>query len=182
MKSFLKPLAEKYGCDKLHSHSYISFYEEALSVINVSRLLEVGIGFEHLMLPFVPFYIHGASLLMWRDAFPEAEIFSCDIRPETLVNEDRIHSVVADQSDADSLKAMANGFGGNFDVIIDDGSHQREHQLLTAQVLIPYLRPGGLYCIEDVMLHNCDELAAAIGGHVWKGSKRIDDNIVWVRK
>jgi hypothetical protein len=179
--SLLHDLAENYGCDKLHSHSYIPFYESTLPK-HVTSLLEIGIGYENLMLPFVPFYTHGASLLMWENYFPHAEIFSCDIRPETLINGGRIHSVVADQSDADSLKAMAQGFGGNFDVIIDDGSHQREHQLLTAQVLMPYLRPGGLYCIEDVMEFNCEELAAAIGGHVWKGTKRIDDNLVWCRK
>lgn len=178
----LTELALRYNSDKLHFHSYIEAYPALFAGIDVNRLLEIGIGYADLMAPLVPQYTHGSSLYMWRDFFPNAGIFACDIRPDTLINEDRIRSVVADQSDADSLKAMANGFGGNFDVIIDDGSHQREHQLLTAQVLIPYLRPGGLYCIEDVMLHNCDELAAAIGGHVWKGSKRIDDNIVWVRK
>ena len=37
----------------------------------------------------------------------------------------------------------------HFDYIIDDGSHIREHQILTASVLLPFVKPNGLYFIED---------------------------------
>ena len=40
--------------------------------------------------------------------------------------------------------------GGNFTVIIDDGSHLPSHQLLSLETLWPSLAPGGLYIVEDV--------------------------------
>lgn len=179
--STLTSLAEKYGCDKLHSHSYIPFYEELFTGMNVRRLLEIGIGYEELMTPFVPHYVHGASLLMWEEYFPEADIFACDIRPETLVNGGRIKSVVCDQSDSVSLVSMMNTFGAfsdPFDVIIDDGSHQTEHQVHTCQLLRWHLSRKGVYVIEDVQ--EPEKVARLVGGKVHRFGKRPDDNLVVV--
>jgi len=149
----LKSLAIKYACDKYYAHSYIPLYEELFRGRTVKRLLEIGIGYEDLMKPFVPKYIHGASLRMWADYWPEAEIFACDIREDTLINEGRIHSMVCDQSSLTSTYAMTKAFdSGHWDVIIDDGSHNTEDQYRTAATLLvePYLNKGGVYIIEDV--------------------------------
>ena len=35
------------------------------------------------------------------------------------------------------------------DVVIDDGSHYAQHQILTFEKLFPYIKDGGVYCIED---------------------------------
>lgn len=183
----LQALAEKYGCDKLHIHSYIPFYEGLFQGREVKRLLEIGIGYEDLMKPFVPFYVHGASLKMWEEYFPEAEIFGCDIREDTLINEGRIHSFVCDQSSSSSLLKLMRSTGGacrnrigHFDVIIDDGSHQAEHQITSARVLLPYLNRGGVYIIEDVQ--DPDTVTEALGGgRVIKFSPRgpvWDDTLV----
>jgi hypothetical protein len=40
--------------------------------------------------------------------------------------------------------------GGNFDVVIDDGSHVPEHQLISFESLWPAVKPGGLYIVEDL--------------------------------
>ena len=82
----LESLAIKYSCDKYYAHSYIPFYTELFENMNVRRVLEIGIGYEDLMGPFVPHYVHGASLLMWNDYFQKAAIYACDIRSETLVS------------------------------------------------------------------------------------------------
>ena len=37
-----------------------------------------------------------------------------------------------------------------YDIIIDDGSHVPKHMLLTFRHLWPYVRPGGMYVIEDI--------------------------------
>ena len=45
---------------------------------------------------------------------------------------------------------MLEKTGGNLDVILDDGSHIPEHQILTFNTLFPSVVPGGIYIIEDV--------------------------------
>jgi hypothetical protein len=50
-----------------------------------------------------------------------------------------------------ALQETAKKLGGGFDLIIDDGSHVPEHQVLSARTLIPpILNPDGIYIIEDV--------------------------------
>lgn len=178
----LRELAIKYSCDKYYAHSYIDFYETVFSGMSVRRLLEIGIGYPELMAPLVPKYIHGASLRMWATYFPNSDIFACDIRPDTLINESNIRSVVADQYDAGSLKRMAEGFGGYFDVIIDDGCHHPLAQVISFSALWPYLSVGGIYVVEDVGYP--DILSKAIDGkaHIFRKDGRWDDVIVVKRK
>lgn len=188
----MESLAEKYASDKLHFHSYIPFYAELFRGFTPRHVLEIGIGYRDLMQPLLPpgvEYVHGSSLRMWSELWPEADIFACDIREDTLVNEGQIRSVVADQSNPDSLLRMVEWaanlsippFGG-FDLIIDDGSHQFEHQLITMRHLWPFVSPGGLYVIEDTYPDKGLALAGELGGHVNCGTKRPDDCVVWRRK
>ncbi len=150
----LTDLAEKWCVDKLHSHSYIPVYEELFRTRQIRRMLEIGIGFEELMTPFVPRYIHGASLKMWEEFLPDAEIFACDIREDTMINQGRIRSMLCDQSSGQSLAEMvfefSEGLQKGFDCIIDDGSHKTKDQIFTAECLLPRLNVGGVYVIEDV--------------------------------
>jgi hypothetical protein len=141
----------------------------------VKRILEIGIGYKDLMEPFVPQYIHGASLRMWRDYFPDAEIYACDILPETLINDGRIHSIEVDQSKASDLEKLLPW--GPFDVIIDDGSHLPLHQIFTAKFLLPHLSRGGMYVIEDC--RDPERVISSLGaGVIIRGNKRPDDNLV----
>ncbi len=178
----LYDLAVRYNSDKLFFHSYIEWmYPQIFAGMHVRRLLELGIGYRDLMEPLVPQYTHGSSLYLWRDYFPAAEIYACDIREDVLVNETRIHSMVCDQSKTADLDRLARAYAP-WDVVIDDGSHVHEHQILTAAVLLPHVRQGGVYIVEDVMLDHSEALAKAIGGEVWKGDRRCDDNLVVCRK
>ena len=57
-----------------------------------------------------------------------------------------------DQSDVDFLKQMKVDLNHEqFDIIVDDGSHVPWHQLFTFEIMFDtWLKPGGLYIIEDV--------------------------------
>lgn len=183
----LTQLAERYSCDKLYNHSYIPKYEQLLAARKhkVRRMLEIGIGFEDLMKPFVPRYVHGASIKMWRDYFPvkSTAIYACDIREDVLINEGdkRIWSFVCDQSKPVDLWKFYD-YGWKFDFIIDDGSHDPQHQFLTAAVLVPLLMPGGVYVIEDTYQDTSKMLAEKLGGYVIPGDKRPDDYLVVVER
>lgn len=185
MKPTLLQLAEIFHSDKLHWHSYIPKYEELFKDRKVETLLEIGIGYADLMTPFLPegvSYIHGSSLYMWQEYFPDAEIFACDIREGTLINEGRIRSCRCDQNSPFDLGCLVAEFGPSWDVVIDDGSHQYEHQQFTAAVLLEYVNPGGLYVIEDTWPENGKLLAEEFGGTFWQGEKGRDDGLVIIRK
>ncbi len=180
MKPTLRELATKYGCDKLYAHSYIDFYETLFAGRDVKRLLEIGIGYQGLMEPFVPFYIHGASLRMWREYWPEVGLFACDIRPEVLINEELTWSMQCDQSKPSDLWKLIEWSGGEFCVVIDDGSHETTHQIISAAVLLPHVVKGGVYIIEDV--REPEKVADAIGGEIHRFDKRADDCLIVVRR
>ncbi len=142
----LTKLAIKYGTDKCPPYqSFTPYYSKLFKGMNVKSLLEIGIGYPGTMVHIKDYKI-GASLRMWRDYFPNATIWGADIRPETMIVDDRIGTVLCDQSNEESLLNMIKAIGKQ-DVIIDDGSHQTTHQILSAKVLIPYTK---LYIIEDV--------------------------------
>jgi hypothetical protein len=144
-------IAEKWRTDKTPAvrHNYTPFYDQWLSGREVKKVLEIGIGSVPDML-HVKDYVVGASLFMWEEYFPDAQIYGLDVRPESLINKGRIRSFLCDQGSEESLRSVMPSLGENFDFILDDGSHVPAHQILTAKLFVPLLRPGGLYVIEDV--------------------------------
>lgn len=153
-------LALKYNTDKcpqfkgnncfpLPGHDYTTFYHNLFQGKSIKKVLEVGI-------------YEGASLRMWAEYWPEAEIWGADCELGRLLNVGRIHSVLCDQGDRGSLIKLAGEVGGNFDLIIDDASHNADHQILTAGILVPLLAPGGIYIIEDIPPQNKDKVDAGV--------------------
>ena len=146
-------LAAVYGSDKgATAHKYVDLYEQHLGPVraDVRRVLEIGV-------------YRGASLQMWRDFFPLADIIGVDIA-EVSVAGPRIETVRGDQSDPavlERLRAM-----GPFDVIIDDGSHQAAQLIATFNGLFNSVTPGGFYVIEDMhTAYDVDYGGGAPGTH-----------------
>jgi hypothetical protein len=147
-------LAIKWTTDK--ALFYTPFYHELLKDRrDIKKVLEFGIGYPEAMLDSLSRmnqsrYIIGASLFMWQEYFPEAQIYAFDNKPEIFINEGRIKSFYCDQSGKESFKEAINNIGGDFDLIIEDGSHVREHQILSMQMLMPLLKDDGIYIMEDI--------------------------------
>ncbi|HEY3834783.1 MAG TPA: class I SAM-dependent methyltransferase [Acidimicrobiia bacterium] len=130
-------LAAVYGSDKgATAHRYVDHYERHLGPLrhHVMSVLEIGI-------------YRGASLQMWRDYFPNAQVYGLDINDVKVMGE-RIHVVRGDQSD-DELLARIRELGP-FDVIIDDGSHFGTDVHATFAGLFDSLQADGMYVIEDM--------------------------------
>lgn len=152
MKTELCEIAEKYGTDK--SFFYTSYYHELFKDRreSVKRVLELGIGSPDIMLDSVSRvgstkYVAGASLYMWQDYFPNAEIHALDHRTDLLINKDRITSRWFDQAKAFTYPVFPLS---HFGIIIEDGSHEVLDQLTAMRVLVPHLAPGGIYITEDI--------------------------------
>lgn len=130
----LLELAEKYGTDKL-THGYIPFYERYLPK-NPKKILEIGVK-------------EGKSIRMWREYFPDAEIHGLDLFQEHPVPPiEHVTFWTGNQLDYKILEKLRNE---NFDLIIEDGSHNSRDQMITFFGLFN----GKQYFIED--LHCCRE-------------------------
>lgn len=139
----LYDLAIKYGSDK-SEHGYCPFYEQYLPK-NPKKILEIGV-------------LKGASLAMWAEYFPDAEIHGLDLFAEN--SEEEIEAYLrgelgfkniilhkGNQCNWLLLEVLRNE---DFDVIIDDGSHNSRDQLMTFFGLYN----GKQYYIEDIQ---CNE-------------------------
>lgn len=133
----LEELAGKYKTDKLE-HGYLPHYQQHLPA-QCRSMLEIGAA-------------QGFSALMWRDYYPDCDIHLLDLflNPDFVsVKWCREHFFVPHQGDQGSLKVLAT-IQEQFDVVIDDGSHRADHQLISFKHLFfNNLVSGGLYAIED---------------------------------
>lgn len=119
---------------------YFEIYERHLAPYRGRpvRLVEFGV-------------FHGGSLQMWRHYLgPQAEIVGVDINPQcATLAEPGIAIEIGDQGDP-ALHARLKAKYGTFDIVIDDGGHTMQQQILTFQSLYPALAIGGTYLAEDL--------------------------------
>jgi hypothetical protein len=120
-------------------HGYTETYERYFRIWRDEpiRIFEIGIE-------------AGGSLRTWEAYFPRASIYGVDIRESSRFESARVKTCVADQSRRDQLQKCLDKFGGQFDIIIDDGGHSMEQQQASFGFLFPHVRPGGFYTIEDI--------------------------------
>jgi len=138
--------------DKEWLHGYNRYYDEKLRPFREQagvRILEIGAD-------------SGISLGAWLTYFKDpAEVAgiaygvdaehahnkSCEIMPDQC---DRLKIISMDQSNKAALSDLKQHEPKGWDIIIDDGSHKPEHQLISFQFLWEKVRPGGMYVVEDV--------------------------------
>jgi hypothetical protein len=164
--NLITPLCElgyKYGTDKCPQikHSYTPIYYELLKDrrFSIKKVLEVGIGLyrknhhqpEQVFQNGIQQYLRrGASLYMWRDFFPNAQIYGADNRPETIFADERITTFLCDERLQEDMEKLVENIGSDIDFVVDDASHHVADQILLAQNLLPLLKKDVLYIIEDV--------------------------------
>jgi hypothetical protein len=152
----LYTLAEKHGADKA-ALGYIKHYESRFESIRLDavKILEIGVE-------------TGKSHRMWLEYFPNATIYGFDIFNEldrsnyvaefyrlqqTCRHLDRSVIFKGSQESEEDLKQFINLYGGDFDIIIDDGGHTMRQQQVSLKYLFDQVKPGGYYVVED--LHAC---------------------------
>jgi len=139
-----------YGTDKGPlKHYFTDLYENYFkSFVDKKdpnfKLLEIGVA-------------NGSSIRMWLDYFRVGHIYGMDLKDSGLKNE-RFKFFKGNQHDEKLLKEVVNS-AGMFDIIIDDGSHDTFDMDFTFKFLFRYLKPGGLYVIEDLDYRKCPKMA-----------------------
>jgi hypothetical protein len=124
----------------------------------VKKVLELGIGHYKGMdkneWTFDPGlnrkYHRGASLYMWRDFFPQAQIFGADRVSEAMFEDQRIKTFLIDERNSEDLKQLIAKTGSDIELVIDDASHRVDDQIFAAKTLLPLLNDNVTYIIEDV--------------------------------
>ena len=130
--------SSKIGGDKGTVHSYIDeYYETALAPYRELKnvILEIGIH-------------RGHSLMLWKEYFINSEIIGVDLKIPNIDIDCRMIK-------GDATASVTFDDINELDIVIDDGSHCIDHQLLTFSLLFPKLNTGGIYIIEDIA--NIDE-------------------------
>ena len=164
--SLLSALCDQYGSDKGEllpdghpypwpSHNYTDYYEMLFRHCRhgVKTVFECGLGTNN---PKLPSSMKengrpGASLRVWRDYFPNAQIYGADIDRDILFAEDRIQTHYIDQRDPAAIEAFWQQLGATgFDFMLDDGLHVFEAGSCLFTHSINHLAQDGIYVIEDV--------------------------------
>jgi len=151
----------KYYCtDKETEHTYLSVYDKLFGYRKNEKLtiLEIGIY------EYAGFYddkenkkFGGGSLRLWADYFPKSNVVGIDLRRYCEFKNKRIHQLTGDVKKIDDFKFT------EFDIIIDDASHNLNDQIFSVKKFYPMLKEDGLLIIEDVQQKNYIEEFKKIG-------------------
>jgi len=92
----------------------------------------------------------GGGLDLWASYLgADAKLVGLDIDEASVrAVKGRFPVVLGDQADPDVLRKINDEYGP-FDIVIDDGGHTMEQQIVTIETLFPLLNDGGVFIVED---------------------------------
>jgi len=137
----LKEYFENNNGRQLHKWMhYFEIYERHLERFRNREvhLLEIGVN-------------HGGSLQMWKAYLGDrAHIHGVDIDPRCkMLEEDRVRVYIGDQADPAFLQSLRREIP-QVDVLIDDGGHTMQQQLVTFEQMFDHVAEDGVYLCEDL--------------------------------
>ena len=128
-------------------HHYFEIYDRHFSRFRNKEIniLEIGV-------------LHGGSLQMWKEYFgPKAKIYGIDINPECKkYEEENIKIFIGSQSDRSFLNDLKDQIP-TLDILIDDGGHRVEQQIISFEELFGHMTTEGVYLCEDLHTSYWDE-------------------------
>jgi hypothetical protein len=138
LREYFDALDEGNGIFKfLH---YFDIYERHFSkfVGKEVHIVEVGV-------------YSGGSLKMWHNYFGDkCHVYGVDILQECEAYEEENTKIfIGDQESRDFWRDLKRSVP-RVDILIDDGGHLAEQQIVTLEEILPHLSPGGVYMCEDI--------------------------------
>ena len=153
--SELCEMGKKYDTDKSsqrnnvtdtrHCHPYTLFYDGLFKNKKDEplKIAELGI-------------LDGASLLMWKEYFTNANIYGFEYNDHLInnfkhnFNNDRITLTNIDVTNKHSIAKAFGEVNLLYDIIVEDTTHRFEDQIRVIENIYQYLKPGGILIIEDI--------------------------------
>jgi cephalosporin hydroxylase len=133
-------------------HHYFEIYDQHFSRFRNKDIVILEIGI-----------LHGGSLQMWKEYFgPKAKIYGIDINPKCKqFEEDNIEVFIGSQSDRNFLREIKSKLP-KIDILIDDGGHEMEQQIVSFEELFDHVADNGIYLIEDLHTSYWPDFAGGI--------------------
>ena len=119
--------------------SYFFAYTDLLEKYRGKKITFVEIG-----------VLNGGSLFMWRELLGnDARIIGIDLNSNALNFKDNGFEIVIGNQASPTFWRNFFEKTGPVDVVLDDGGHTYEQQIITAHECIPHINDGGMIIIED---------------------------------
>lgn len=154
--------------DKGYHHGYHRFYYPILIRYQHQplRFLEIGVA-------------DGASMNIWKTFFSRPNhIYGIGYKNQQTEYKQEVDNTMTlfmgDQSNKCFLKEFIRDSQGNFDIIVDDGSHIPSHMITSFEVLWETLKPGGYYIIEDIETSYWSKKSSLYGYSLEKEGSVVD--------
>ena len=149
----LTEIANRLGTDKgtqhFEHHSYTEIYQKLFDPLKYKKIKMLEIGVSDPRFP-------GASIQMWTEFFLNIDFIGFDINQDCKKYEkNNVQIFIGDQGITEDLNKCVDEYGGDYDIIIDDGLHTHFHHITSFESLHPHLKENGLYIIEDLHAHDC---------------------------
>ena len=147
--------------------SYFQVYAELLEQYRNKPITFVEIG-----------VLNGGSLFMWRSYFgTSARIIGIDFNPlAKRWADDGFEIHIGSQADPEFWKDFFKKIG-DVDIVLDDGGHTYEQQIITAHTCIPHIKNGGLLIVEDTHTSYFKDFGYPSKYSFIEWAKKLVDNI-----
>ena len=133
-------LFENHRCIDKWVH-YFPIYEKWFEAYRGKEIVFVEVGVQN-----------GGSIQMWRNYFgKDAKIVGIDINPVCKQFEDAEQNIfveIGSQDDPNFWAAFKEKYP-RVDILLDDGGHISNQQIVTFREMFPHIKDGGLYMCED---------------------------------
>ncbi len=134
-----KPIHKWLHYFEIYDRHFSKFREKEVTV------LEIGV-------------YKGGSLELWRDYFgSKCKVYGIDINPACKEYEsEQIEVLIGSSEDREFLKEVTEKIP-KIDIVIDDGGHTMNQQIVAFEELYPAISPDGVYLCEDVLTSYWEE-------------------------
>jgi len=144
-------IGAKYASDKsplnlgnVYRHAYTPIYSLLFAQMENRPIdvAEIGIA-------------EGEGLKIFREFFREARLFGFEFSKERIDSVNRLgmektRIAFIDVAEEDCITRAFEEAGTKFDIVIDDSTHDANHQINVIRRCAPFLKPGGMLIIEDI--------------------------------
>jgi len=146
----LSVLGGKYKTDKSplnlegYRHGYTAIYSLLFGTLREKNINIAEIGIEQ-----------NSSTNMWRNFFKKANIYLFEYEKSKILNakKQNLKKTFYHEIDSSNEKNISFSFKKikkKFDIIIDDSTHQFEHQINIIKQTHSFLKTGGIMIVEDI--------------------------------